>query len=299
MYAQDYYNEYDSGEASVTNDTSVKNDTSVANETNVNKTPGAAETGHDYYYEYDSGKTDEKETAEAGKDGVFYTLGYGAAASWLIRQRTATETITEGEGDEEGQPVTRTVKRILTYRDFFPGLYLNFEFYNVKNPIKDMSVDIIPQIRLAAYYPLDFFSDTSTINKEPRRSEDPSHFGIDMLAGIKLELMDYDYVRVNITPALHMLYLSSDSWNYFDLGAAVTLGIEMPLNERWTFLVNGCVSIDSGNLGSNRDNESFDSCSQYQVDIGFRYSIKKPNEFSLFGDKKPKEDTKVEYDEYE
>jgi hypothetical protein len=123
-----------------------------------------------------------------------------------------------------------------------------------------------------------------------------------MLAGIKLDLMDYDDACVNIPPPLHMLFLRADSWNYFNLGGALILGIEVPLNEGWTFLVNGGASLDSGNLGNNRDEERFDSCFQYQVDIGFRYSIKKPNSFSLFGPKNskiPKRDTQAEYDEYE
>jgi hypothetical protein len=266
MYAQDYYYEYDSGETK---------ETGAPKETNVNKTPGAGEAGH---------------------DGVFYTFSYGAAASWLTRQRTVTQPITEI--GEEGESDDDTETSNLTYRDFFPGLYLNVEFCNVKNPIKDMQVDIVPLIRLAAFYPLNFVSDTSTINREPQKSENPWHFGIDMLAGVKLELLDSDYIRVNITPALHLLFLNTDNWDYFNLGGAVILGFEAPLNEKWTFLVNGCASIDSGNLGNNRNKEPFDSCSQYQVDIGFRYSAKKRNNFSLFGPKNPKKDTQTGYDEY-
>jgi hypothetical protein len=253
------------------------------------------------YYEFDSGETNKTKipgALEVDDDKVFYTLGYGAAASWLVRKRTVTQFVKTGT-DEEGQPVGRTEENDLSYIDFFPGLYLNLEVYNIKNPIKDLSLDIVPLVRLAAYYPLNFFSDTSTINREPQRSETPSHFGTDMLVGLKFELLDSDYVRFYITPALHLLYLGSDKWNYFNLGGAAMIGAEVSLNEKWTFLINGGISVDSGNLGNNRDEESFDSCAQYHVDLGFRYSVKKRNNFSLFGPKKPKVDTAVEYDEYE
>jgi hypothetical protein len=262
---------------------------------------GPAVYAQEDYYEFDSGKTNKTKTPgalEVDDDKVFYTLGYGAAASWLARKRTVTQIIETGT-DEEGRPISHSEENGLSYRDFFPGLYLNLEIYNLKNPIKNLPLDIVPLIRLAAYIPLSYYADTSTINREPQRSEKSGNFGVDMLAGIKLELLDFDYVRFSITPALHLLYLGSDKWNYFNLGGAAMIGAELPLNEEWTFLVNGGISIDSGNLGNNRDEESFDSCSQYQVDLGFRYSVKKRNNFSLFGPKKPKVDTAMEYDEYE
>ncbi|MDR0495789.1 MAG: hypothetical protein LBG95_09225 [Treponema sp.] len=275
---------------------------------------GPAVFAQDNYDGYDSEETEETGTSDvvaapdtavtvtvtavdADSDKPFYTLSYGAAASWLNRMRNVIRTIPELDG--AGNPVDRAEEIGLTYRDFFPGLYLNMEVYNVQNPFKDMTFDIVPLIRLAAYLPLSYYADTSTINREPQRSEKAGHFGIDMLAGIKLEPLDSDYVRFSITPALHLLFFSSDKGNYFNLGGAGILGIEVPLNEKWTFQLSGCVSVDSGNLGSNRDTEPFDSCSQYQVGIGFRYSAKKLNKFSLFGPKSPKKDTSAEYDEYE
>lgn len=258
----------------------------------------------DYYQEYDPDKSKRTETSAAAKKdstGVLYTLSYGGSASWLIRRRIESETITLPDLDENGEPVEveQTVKNNLSYMDFFPGLYINVEMYNVKNLFKDIALEIIPAFRLAAYYPLNFAADTSTVNKKPQRAENSSHFGIDMLLGVKLELFELNFIRMNLTPGLHMLYLSSDQWNYFNLGFGLMLGFGIPLNEKMTFLVNGCISVDSGNLGNNRSEAKFDSCAQYQVDIGFCYSTKKLNNFSISGPKKPKKDSTVQYDDYD
>jgi len=175
----------------------------------------------------------------------------GAAVSWLTRI------------------ISQTARSNFLFEDFLPGLYFRTEVANVKY--------FTPMIRLAAYYPL-----VSTFNQYPQKAKTPLHFGTDVNAGIEFGLLDFDYFRLNFGPALHLFFMSSDRWNYFDLGAAAFLEMELPLSERWTVIFNGFASLDNGNLGGNRLMEPFDVAYQYQVDIGVRYSKKFPNRVSLF-----------------
>jgi len=119
----------------------------------------------------------------------------------------------------------------------------------------------------------------------------PLHFGVDMNLGLDFDLFDFKYVRLNAGPAIHLLFLNSDRWNYFELGMAAFLGMELPIAKRWTLICNGFASIDNGNLGDNRNMEPFDIAYQYQIDIGVRYSKKLENRTSLFPGNKPAEET--------
>jgi hypothetical protein len=116
----------------------------------------------------------------------------------------------------------------------------------------------------------------------PQKPVTPLHFAVDMAIGARFEPFNMKYVRINAGPALHMFFLNADRWNYFNLGAAAVLGIELPLVSRWTLLIDGYASIDNGNLGTNRQMEPFDIVWQYQINLGFRYSKKKENDTWLF-----------------
>ena len=186
------------------------------------------------------------------------TFSYGATASWLTRI------------------VKQTERSNFVFRDFLPGVYFSTEVQNI--PV------IVPVVRLAAYYPL-----VSTFNRVPQKPNTPLHIGADMIAGIKFEPFDFKYVRINAGPAVHLFYLSSDRWNYFNLGAAAIAGVELALSPGWTMLFDGYASLDSGNLGSNRLMEPFDITYQYQVGVGVRYSKMKRNDYVLF---KPERDIK-------
>ena len=195
---------------------------------------------------------EEAETVEAAHvPANFFTFNQGATASWLTRV------------------INQAERSNFVFRDFLPGLYFGAELRNVPY--------IVPMMRLAAYYPI-----ASTFNLMPQKPVTPLHFAVDMVAGLRFEPFNMKYLRINAGPALHMFFLNADRWNYFNLGAAAVLGIEVPLLARWTLLVDGYASIDNGNLGTNRQMEPFDVAWQYQVDIGFRYSKKKENDTSLF-----------------
>jgi len=184
-------------------------------------------------------------------DALFFTFNQGASASWLTRV------------------INQTERSNFVFRDFLPGLYFGAELRNMPY--------VIPMARLAAYYPL-----TSTFNLMPQKPVTPLHFAVDMAIGARFEPFNMKYVRINAGPALHMFFLNADRWNYFNLGAAAVLGIELPLVSRWTLLIDGYASIDNGNLGTNRQMEPFDIVWQYQINLGFRYSKKKENDTWLF-----------------
>jgi hypothetical protein len=188
------------------------------------------------------------------KNQLVFVFSEGTSASWLTRI------------------IKQTDRSNFVFRDFMPGLYFRTDIVNIKY--------INPMIRLSAYYPL-----SSTFNHVPQMSKTPLHFGFDLNTGLSFNLFDLNYVRLNAGPALHLFYMTSDRWNYFNLGGTALLGMEVPLTERWTVLLNGMASLDNGNFGTNRHMEPFDIAFQYQVDIGVRYSKKTSNKTFLFRNK--------------
>jgi hypothetical protein len=197
----------------------------------------------------------EEETEMYKKDyngKIFFTFSQGLTAAWLTRI------------------IKQSGRSNFVFRDFLPGLYFGAELRNVKY--------VIPMARLAVYYPL-----YSTFNDVLQPPKTPLHYAADMMIGARVEPLNLKYLRVNAGPALHMFYLNSDRWNYFNMGAAAVVGIEVPLFSRWTLLVDGYASLDNGNLGANRQMEPFDMVWQYQINIGFRYTKKKDNPSTLYG----------------
>jgi hypothetical protein len=185
------------------------------------------------------------------KEKIFFTFNQGAAASWLTRI------------------INQTERSNFVFRDFLAGLYFGAELRNVPY--------VVPMMRVAAYYPL-----TASFNAMPQSPKTPLHAAADMVAGLRVEPFNMQYLRINFGPGLHLFFLNADRWNYFNLGAAAVAGIELPLFSRWTLLVDGYASIDNGNLGANRLMEPFDIVWQYQIDVGFRYSKKKGNDSTLY-----------------
>jgi hypothetical protein len=196
----------------------------------------------------------------AGDDEQFFLLfSEGAACSWLTRI------------------IKQTGRSNFVFDDFLPGLYFRMDLHTTKN--------ITPMARVAVLYPL-----ASTFNQFPQLPKTPLHFGVDMNLGVNFNILEFEYFRLNAGPALHLFFLNSDRWNYFDLGAAAFVGMELPITQNWTLICNGFASIDDGNLGGNRNMEPIDITYQYQIDIGVRYSKKLKNRTSLFpGNKQAQE----------
>jgi len=200
---------------------------------------------------------DEAEAYPAADNGQTILLfSEGAAFSWLTRI------------------IKQTGRSNFVFDDFLPGLYFRMD-------LRTKTI-FTPMVRIAALYPA-----ISTFNQVPQLPTTPLHFGADMNLGVNFNILEFDYFRLNAGPAAHLLFLNSDRWNYFELGAAVFAGMELPVTQRWTLICNGFASLDNGNLGNNRNMEPFDIAYQYQLDIGVRYSKKLENRTSLFSGNKP------------
>jgi hypothetical protein len=187
------------------------------------------------------------------KDRPVFLFSEGAAASWLTRI------------------IYQTDRSNFVFKDFLPGLYFRTDVTNLK--FKNLT----PMARIAAYYPL-----VSTFNGVPQLSKTPLHIGADFSLGLNFDIFDFKYFSINAGPTIHLFFLTADRWNYFDLGVAAFLGIDVPLFKNWTILVNGYASLDNGNLGHNRLMEPFNIVYQYQIDVGVRYSKKIENKTYLF-----------------
>jgi len=206
-----------------------------------------------------------KETALIGKakpEAVgktpFLLFSEGLTCSWLTR-------ITKQSGRSN-----------FVDEDFLPGLYYRMDLVD---PHWD---DIFrPMIRIAALYPL-----ISTFNKVPQLPKTPLHFGADINLGVVFNILEFAYFRLNAGPALHLFFLNSDRWNYFNMGGAAMIGMELPLAPRWTLIGGGIASLDSGNLGDNRYMEPYDIVFQYHVELGIRYSKRLINSKALFKGKR-------------
>jgi len=188
--------------------------------------------------------------AAADNKRIFLLFSEGASCSWLTRI------------------IKQTGRSNFVFEDFLVGLYYRMDLHT---PIK-----LTPLVRVAAFYPL-----ITTFNDYPQKPKTPLHYALDMNLGLNFNMLNFAYFRLNAGPAMHMFFLNSDRWNYFELGAALFLGMELPLSPRWTLISNGFASYDNGNLGANRTMEPFDTAYQYQVDIGVRYSKRMENKTSL------------------
>jgi len=201
----------------------------------------------------------ENEEAPPMAGQTFLLFSEGATCSWLTRI------------------IKQTGRSNFVFEDFLPGLYFRMDLHT--------KTIFTPMARIAALYPA-----ISTFNKVPQDPKVPLHFGVDMNLGANFDIFDFKYVRLNAGPALHLFFLNSERWNYFDLGGALFVGMEVPLTRRWTIICNGYASLDNGNLGGNGDMEPFDIAYQYQLDIGVRYSKKLENRISLFPGKSKEQD---------
>jgi len=199
---------------------------------------------------------EEEPVVEDNESPFFLMFSEGAACSWLTRI------------------IKQTGRSNFVFEDFLAGLYFRMDLHT--------PINITPMVRIAAYYPL-----AATFNDFPQKPKTPLHFGADMNLGANFNILDFKYFRLNAGPAMHLFFLNSDRWNYFEMGAAAFIGMELPITQAWTLIANGFASLDNGNLGANRRMEPFDIAYQYQLDLGVRYSKRMKNRASLFPGKAP------------
>lgn len=169
--------------------------------------------------------------------------------------------------------VTRIIKQKnvsnFVWNDFMPGLYLSAET-KAMQPINSI-------YRLAVYYPYSF-----TFRNVPQTPKNVMRYAVDFFAGVLFEPRMWHFFNFNIAPGIHFLYQTGDKWNYINLGAGGMAGIEFPITRRWTISLNGFLSFDYGNLGTNASMQPFDIVYQYQLDLGIRYSKKAENKTPYF-----------------
>jgi hypothetical protein len=179
-------------------------------------------------------------------DKLFFLLNEGLTASKLTRI------------------IKQSGRSNFVFEDFMTGLYFGMETVNLK------PLDCF--FRFSLYYPLSF-----TFNKVPQIPKNIIRYASDLMVGPVFNIDFWRWVQFNLEPALHLLYQNSDRWNYINLGIAGRAGLEVPLFEKWTVLLNGVFSFDYGNLGSNAVMEPYDIVYQYQIDFGIRYSKRQAN----------------------
>ena len=153
------------------------------------------------------------------------------------------------------------------WQDYMTGMYCELQTVNMK-PVNSL-------VRIAAYYPF-----WHTFNGMDQAAKQALLYGVDLYAGPLFETDMWKYVRINYSFGPHFLYELSDEYHHLELGGASLLGIELPVATRWTILLNGMMSVDYGNLGTNKIIQPYDMVWNYQMELGVRYSKKNPNTFA-------------------
>lgn len=147
------------------------------------------------------------------------------------------------------------------------GLSLEMQTVNIK-PVDSL-------LRLGLYYPFYY-----TFNGMEQPAKQPILYAFDLFWGPFFQTDMWKYVFINFGIGPHFLYQLSDEYHHVELGGAVLLGIELPIARRWTIISNGLASLDYGNLGSNKYIQPYNIVYNYQVELGVRYSRKKPHKYS-------------------
>lgn len=162
------------------------------------------------------------------------------------------------------------------------GTYVAMQTANMK-PVNSM-------IRLAGYYPIH-----NTFNGMKQKSKQLVLGAFDLFAGPILEVDMWKYVFLKGAGGLHFMYQATDQYHLLYLGLGILVGAELPVANRWTVLINGMISADYPNFGTNRQIQPYSVSWNYQVDLGVRYSIKGIHEYSYINIKsaKKKKNSKV------
>ncbi|MCR4790654.1 MAG: hypothetical protein K5839_06205 [Treponemataceae bacterium] len=137
---------------------------------------------------------------------------------------------------------------------------------------------INPLVKVTALMPMSlYFNDcklkSSTFN-----------FGLDGFLGFDFRTSFYDYVFLNFAPGFHAMYEKTDRYNLMNLGLGAYISAEMPIAYEWTIVLGGQFSYDWGNFGDNSLLETYDRVWQTGIDLGVRYSKKKPNNYNYLNE---------------
>jgi len=130
-------------------------------------------------------------------------------------------------------------------------------------------------ISVSAYYPFKHY-----FNKVEQIPKQTILYAFDLYAGPFFEADMWKYVQFKFGAGLHYMYQLSDEWHLNYLGAGAMITTELPIAWHWTGIINGKVTLDNANLGTNKLMQPYDYSWQYGVSIGVRYSRKHANEYS-------------------
>ena len=156
--------------------------------------------------------------------------------------------------------------------NYLIGAYLEMQTENMK-PVNSL-------IRLSAYYP--FYHTYNGMQQFPKQV---ILYAFDVFAGPSFQADMWHYVHLNFAGGLHYMYQLTDEYHMNYLGLGLSAGIGLPIAKRWTILLDGFISADYPNLGTNKNIQPFDISWQYHVDFGIRYSKKKQNKYSYIRSK--------------
>jgi hypothetical protein len=161
------------------------------------------------------------------------------------------------------------------WQNYLAGIYCEMQTGNMK-PVNSI-------YRVAAYYP--FYH---TFNGMEQPAKQPILYAFDVYAGPFFQGDLWKYVLINFSFGPHFFYELSDEYHHVEAGGAVMLGIELPVATYWTIINNGIISVDYGNLGSNRIIQPYDMVWNYQIELGVRFSLHGAHEYAYIHQKPPK-----------
>lgn len=119
-------------------------------------------------------------------------------------------------------------------------------------------------------------------------------YGFDTFVGPIWTFDIWKIAKVDLAPGVHFRYQLSDKYHHCDLGIGGMVGLEFPFTKKFSLLLNGTVTYDYGNLGSNSKVQPFNHVWSYSADLGFRISKRGPNKFYYFRNYKDDELFQIE-----
>lgn len=202
-----------------------------------------------------------------------FTIGYicGQENEVPVEKIPSTEGIFFTEGAITSN-ITRVIfnsgKNNYVYQNKLIGGFLEIESKNLPVNLK---------ARLAGYYPYkNLFNGIEMISKQVVL------YGIEGFIAPVFNLKQINNFSFNVATGGHIMYQLSDEYHLIYVGLGIEPIIEFNLFKYCTFITSATAFIDYANLGSNRLIQPFDLVYQYQVAIGFRFSIKNFNYNSFF-----------------
>lgn len=130
-------------------------------------------------------------------------------------------------------------------------------------------------IRTSVFYPI-----YNTFNDVKQYPKQTVLYAFDLFAGPIIETDMWKYVRLKFGLGLHYMYQLSDEYHLNYLGGGTLAGLELPIEPRWSILLDGTFSFDYPNFGTNRLVQPYDYSWQYQINLGVRCSVKGKNKYS-------------------